>query len=156
MLVGIELKDAGRAKALIDKLTGEKMSYIPNDYKDRKIYVAADESRAYVSIGNFLYFEMGGKVPRKLEKTIDALVDSRRSLASYRSFSRFEKNITGTVVLIRHDKVDWLFTMLKGVVLLAGSDFRDWAATIGEFQDSWGALSLDGQEVKVIFEIMAE
>ncbi|MGV8122218.1 MAG: DUF3352 domain-containing protein [Candidatus Xenobiia bacterium LiM19] len=156
MLVGIELKDAGRAKALIDKLTGEKMSYIPHDYKDRKIYVAADESRAYVSIGNFLYFEMGGKVPRKLEKTIDALVDSRRSLASCRSFSRFEKNITGTVVLIRHDKVDWLFSMLKGVVLLAGSDFRDWAATIGEFQDSWGALSLDGQQVKVIFEIMAE
>lgn len=156
MLVGIELKDAGRAKALIDKLTGEKMSYIPHDYKDRKIYVAADESRAYVLIGSLLYFEMGGKVPRKLEKTIDSLVDNRRSLAYQKSFSRFEKKITGTVVLIRHDKVDWLFSMLKGVVLLAGSDFRDWAVTIGELQDSWSALSLDGQEVKATFEIMAE
>ncbi|GEM_PF-2809294 len=156
ILVGIELKNAGRAKTLIDRLTGEKLSYIPHEYKDRKIYVAADESRAYALMGNFLYFEMGGKVPRKLEKTIDAIVDSKRSLASSKSFTRFEKRITGTVVLIRHDKVDWFFTMLKGMVLLAGSDFREWAVTIGDFQDSWNVLSLSEREVKVIFEIMAE
>jgi len=156
MLAGIELRDSGRVRKLIDSLTGEKMSFVPHDYKDRKIYVAADESRAYASIGNFLYFEMGGKVPRKLEKAIDTIIDSRRSLASSKSFTRFEKRMSGTVVLIRHDKVDWLFAMLKGMVLLAGSDFREWAGTLGEFQDSWSALSLDEQEVKVVFEIMAD
>ncbi|MDQ7826336.1 MAG: DUF3352 domain-containing protein [Candidatus Eremiobacteraeota bacterium] len=152
-LAGFQVLDARRADSIVQKLLKKRGAFHLKDYKERKVFVSEDETCAYALLDNYLFIEMGGKVPNKLQKTIDAFINSRNSLHHGKSFKSFETRLQGTPVFIRYEKIDWVTSLLKSFLLLAGYDFREWAAMIGEYEDSWTALTLREREVRLLFEV---
>lgn len=151
-VIGFELISRSSAQSILQKLV-KKQTFSQADYKEKKIYIATDSSIAYSYIGNFLFIETGGNVPHKLEKIIDAEINGKKSLSSLASFRRFQDRMSGTILFIRYDRVDWISSLLRGFLLLAGSDFRDWANAAGEFEDSWSSVTVHERDIRVCFEI---
>jgi hypothetical protein len=155
-LLGLEVKDMGRAQKIINRIGGGRIQFFSQEYKEKKIFVANDGSSAYAFVGNLLLLEIGNRVPCKIEKTIDAISNSRNALSQSKSFRRFQGRLSGKTLFVSRDRIDWISSLLKSFLLLAGSDFREWAEVVGEYEDCWSALTVNGRELRLVFDISAD
>jgi hypothetical protein len=154
-LIALQVNDRVKARQIVQKFASGH-SFISTDYKGNEISVSLTGESAYAFIGNYMMLECGACAPGKIKKTIDALINGKKSIAQSRSYRKFQESLSGSIIFICHDKIDWLSSLGKSFLLLAGSDFRDWAQMVGEYEDSWSALSVDQGKVRFIFEITGE
>jgi len=154
-MICFQVSDRLKARQIAQRFTAGQ-SFLSTGYKEREIFVSSSGESAYAFIDNYLMLENGASAPGKIKKTIDAMIDGKKSLAQSRSYRKFKESMSGNILFLSHDRVDWIASLGKSFLLLAGSDFRDWARIVGEFEESWSSLSVEGRKIRFIFQITGE
>jgi hypothetical protein len=136
LLVG--LKPGPSRQALLDRLE----EAVGPQAADAGIRQSADRSLAYAVHGDTLVLAVGPSL-RLARHAIKALKGEVRPLAELDSARHFRSGQTGRLLVFTHAKTDALYSVLKGVLLLLGAEFRPEADHAGLWRDAYGALSLE-------------
>ncbi len=110
-----------------------------------RVDTSADGQIAVARQGNLLLCAGGGS--GRLVDRILATTESN-SLTALETYRQFREGLQGQELLLTHVKVDWLYSLVKGFLLMLGTDFRPEATAIGLWRDVYGALNLEGQGVR--------
>lgn len=89
---------------------------------------------SYATQDNWFYIS-GGKTQRLLRNLLAVASGAKPSLTSLESWNRFRSDQRGQVVAIGHQKVDGMYSMVKGALLFLGPDFRPLAYELGKLRD---------------------
>lgn len=105
--------------------------------QDGSFSYAVDEDWMYVS---------GGRTVRLMRHMLEAAHGRKETLGSIDSWSRFKTTGRGRLLMFGHQKVDPIYSLVKGALLFLGSDFRPIATELGKLRDyhSMGTLVPDG------------
>lgn len=88
------------------------------------------------------FYISGGNTQRLLRNLLAAATGRKPSLTSLDSWAQFRAGKRGEVLAIGHQKVDALYSMVKGALLLMGPDFRPLAYELGGLRDYHSAAFL--------------
>lgn len=104
-----------------------------------------DKAFSYAVDGNWFYLS-GGRTDRLMRHLLEAAHGRKDSLSSIDSWSRFVVGRRGRLIGFGHQKVDPIYSLVKGFLLFMGSDFRPLATEIGKLRDyhSMGTIVPDG------------
>lgn len=109
------------------------------------VVTSQDGSFSYAIDGDWMYVS-GGRTVRLMRHMLEAAHGRKETLGSIDSWSRFKTSGRGRLLMFGHQKVDPIYSLVKGVLLLLGSDFRPIATELGKLRDyhSMGTLVPDG------------
>jgi len=112
-----------------------------------------DGDFAYAFDQDWLYLS-GGKTSRLMKRMLETAHGRRENLESIDSWSRFKLGGRGRLLMFGHQKVDAVYSMVKGFLLFLGSDFRPLATELGELRDyhALGTVVPDG--ILVVGEVL--
>lgn len=88
------------------------------------------------------FYIAGGNTQRLLRNLLAAATGRKPTLTSLSTWARFRAGKRGEVLAIGHQKVDALYSMVKGALLLMGPDFRPLADELGGLRDYHSAAFL--------------
>lgn len=147
MMAGLEIGPGPLQDALWKGLL-EALGPRPKFYRtagETRVETSADGRIAVARQGNLLLCAGGGS-----SRLIDRILATAEptSVAALDSYRQFKEGLTGQELVLVHAKVDWLYSLVKGFLLLAGSDFRPEATALGLWRDVYGALNLESQGVR--------
>jgi len=146
-MAGLEIQPGPLQEALWKGLL-EALGPRPKFYRaagEYRVDTSTDGKIAVARQSNLLLCAGGGSgrlIDRVLETT------PTTSLVALESCQQFRERLKGQELLFVHTKVDWLYSLAKGFMLLAGSDFRAEATAIGLWRDVYGALNLESEGVR--------
>lgn len=131
---------------------GAKVRLEPHDGAD--ILITPDDQVAYAVYGNYLMVSAGGSV-RLMRNTLDAMTGKVAPISRLDSYQRFSENTRGRVLAAAHQKVDDFYSILKGVILLSGAEFRPEATALGRWRDAYSVLSIEPGGFRLRFSVFA-
>ncbi len=131
---------------------GSKVRLEPHDGAD--ILITADDQVAYAVYGNYLMVSTGGS-HRLLRNTLDAMTGKIPPIARLDSYQRFSESTRGRVLAAAHQKVDDFYSILKGVILLSGAEFRPEATALGKWRDAYSLLTIEPGGFRMRFAVFA-
>ncbi len=134
----VDLKPGPSRQALLDRLE----EAVGPQAADAGFRQSADRSLAYAVHGDTLVLAVGPSL-RLARHAIKALDGEVRPLVELDSARHFRSGQTGRLLFFTHAKTDALYSVLKGVLLLLGAEFRPEADHAGLWRDAYGALSLE-------------
>ncbi|MGE0495921.1 MAG: hypothetical protein AB7S38_42340 [Vulcanimicrobiota bacterium] len=118
------------------------------------VHRSLGQDLAFCEAGENVLFSAGGTY-RLLEQMLLASSGKKAPVASLDSFKAFQASAQGTQLLVSHQKVDWIYSVLKGVVLLLGAEFRPEAVELGRFRDHYMDISIEPTGLRVRSNIYA-
>ena len=89
---------------------------------------------AYAVDGDWMYVS-GGRTDRLMKHMLEAAHGRKKTLSSIDSWTRFTVGTKGRLIGFGHQKVDAIYSLVKGVLLLLGSEFRPAAVEVGRLRD---------------------
>ena len=89
---------------------------------------------AYAVDGDWMYVS-GGRTDRLMKHMLEAAHGRKETLSSIDSWTRFTVGTKGRLIGFGHQKVDAIYSLVKGVLLLLGSEFRPAAVEVGRLRD---------------------
>jgi hypothetical protein len=109
------------------------------------VVTSADKVFSYAVDGDWFYLS-GGQTDRLMRHMLEAAHGRKETLGTIDSFSRFVVNGRGRLIGFGHQKVDPVYSLVKGFLLFLGSDFRPLATELGMLRDyhSMGTVVPDG------------
>lgn len=131
---------------------GSKVRLEPHAGAD--ILITADDQVAYAIYGNYLIVSTGGS-HRLLRNTLDAMTGQVATLSRLNSYREFNGATRGRVLAAAHQKVDDIYSILKGVILLAGAEFRPEATALGRWRDAYSLLTIEEGGFRLRFGVYA-
>ena len=110
-----------------------------------EVTTSADRVFSYAVDGDWFYLS-GGRTDRLMRHMLEAAHGRKETLGTIDSFSRFVMSGRGRLIGFGHQKVDPIYSMVKGFLLFLGSDFRPLATELGKLRDyhSLGTVVPDG------------
>jgi hypothetical protein len=110
-----------------------------------EVVTSADGAFSYAVDGDWCYLS-GGRTDRLMRHMLEAAHGRKETIGSIDSFSRFVVGNRGRLIGFSHQKVDPVYSMVKGFLLFMGSDFRPLANELGKLRDyhSMGTVVPDG------------
>ena len=117
------------------------------------VVTSQDGTFSYAIDGDWMYIS-GGRTVRLMRHMLEAAHGRKETLGSIDSWSRFKTSGRGRLLMFGHQKVDPIYSLVKGALLFLGSDFRPIATELGKLRDyhSMGTLVPDG--VLVVGEVV--
>ncbi|MCA9790739.1 MAG: hypothetical protein KC910_03060 [Candidatus Eremiobacteraeota bacterium] len=109
---------------------------------------------AFCQAGENVFFSGGGTY-RLLEQMLLTSSGKKTPVTGLDSFKAFQASASGTQLLLSHQKVDWIYSLIKGVALLLGSEFRPEAVELGRFRDHYMDLSIEPAGLRLRSNIYA-
>lgn len=131
---------------------GSKVRLEPNE--GANILLTADDQVAYALYGNYLMVSTGGS-HRLLRNTLNAMIGKIPPIARLDSYQTFTENTRGRVLAAAHQKVDDFYSILKGVILLSGAEFRAEATALGRWRDAYSLLTIEPGGFRLRFAVFA-
>ena len=115
------------------------------DFFGVDIVTSQDGTFSYALDGDWMYVS-GGRTVRLMRHMLEAAHGRKETLGSIDSWSRFKVNGRGRLLMFGHQKVDPIYSLVKGALLFLGSDFRPIATELGKLRDyhSMGTVVPDG------------
>jgi hypothetical protein len=109
------------------------------------VVTSQDGTFSYAIDGDWMYIS-GGRTVRLMRHMLEAAHGRKETLGSIDSWSRFKTSGRGRLLMFGHQKVDPIYSLVKGALLFLGSDFRPIATELGKLRDyhSMGTLVPDG------------
>ena len=109
------------------------------------VVTSQDGTFSYAVDGDWMYVS-GGRTVRLMRHMLEAAHGRKETLGSIDSWSRFKTSGRGRLLMFGHQKVDPIYSLVKGALLFLGSDFRPLATELGKLRDyhSMGTLVPDG------------
>ncbi len=99
----------------------------------------SDQLLAYAVNNDWLYVS-GGGTQRLMRNLLAAATGHKKRLTSLDSWSRFRLEQKGRPLAFGHQKVDAVYSVVKGFLLFLGADFRPMAEELGQLRDYHGAV----------------
>ncbi|GMU57612.1 MAG: hypothetical protein AMXMBFR33_67580 [Candidatus Xenobia bacterium] len=136
---------------LRDKL-GSKVRLEPHAGVD--VFYTADDQVAYAIHGNYLMVSTGGSY-RLMLATLDSMTGRVSPLSRLNSYQTFIEGTEGRVLAAGHQKVDDVYSLLKGMILLSGAEFRPEATALGRWRDAYSILTIEPGGIRLRFSVYA-
>jgi hypothetical protein len=108
---------------------------------------------SYALRDNWFYIS-GGNTQRLLRNLLAAATGRKPSLTSLDSWAQFRAGQRGEVIAISHQKVDAVYSIVKGFLLLLGPDFRPMADELGGLRDYHSAVFLVPDGVLCVGDVL--
>lgn len=142
LTVGMRLKpgaDVGALEERLEDFLGDE----PESYEVAGVKVRRSEDGLFaVARAEQLLLVSGGGTFRLLEAVLQAHQQRKASLASLASTQVYFQGERGRRLLYVHQKVDWLYMMAKGLLLLMGADYRPAAEQVGIWRDIHSSVTV--------------
>lgn len=138
--VALMIPDADARDTLVKNLTkfmGEEQKSV--DMFGVNVTERSDQLLAYGVNNDWLYVS-GGGTQRLMRNLLAAATGHKKRLTSLDSWSRFRLEQKGRPLAFGHQKVDAVYSMVKGFLLFLGADFRPLAEELGQLRDYHGAV----------------
>jgi hypothetical protein len=119
-------------RSLLDPYMGETTT--TRSVYGVEITTSQDGRVAYAFDGDWFYLS-GARTVRLAEYMLAAAHGRKETLGSIDSWSRFTTQSRGRLLAFGHQKVDPFYSILKGFILLLGSEFRPLAVELGKLRD---------------------
>lgn len=117
------------------------------------IVTDASGTISYAVDGEWLYLS-GGRTDRLMRRMLEASHGRKESLGSLDSWSRFTVGSKGKLLAFGHQKVDAVYSIVKGFILLLGADFRPLAVELGKLRDYHSVVTVRPDGIVIVGEIV--
>lgn len=117
-----------------------------------ELVTSQDGKVCYAVDGDWVYLS-GGRTERLLKHMLEAAHGRKETLASLDSWSRFTLSAEGRVLAFGHQKLDAIYSLAKGFLLLLGSDFRPVAVEIGKLRDYHSVATVVPEGIMLVGEV---
>lgn len=131
---------------------GSKVRLEPHAGVD--VFYTADDQVAYAIQGNYLMVSTGGSY-RLMLATLDSMTGRVSPLSRLSSYQTFIEGTEGRVLAAGHQKVDDVYSLLKGMILLSGAEFRAEATALGRWRDAYSILTIEPGGIRLRFSVYA-
>ncbi len=118
------------------------------------VFYTADDQVAYAVHGNYLMVSTGGSY-RLMLATLDSMTGRVSPLSRLDSYRTFIEGTEGRVLAAGHQKVDDVYSLLKGLILLSGAEFRPEATALGRWRDAYSILTIEPGGIRLRFSVYA-
>jgi len=118
-----------------------------------EVVTGTDGLFSYAIDGDWFYLS-GGRTERLMKNMLAAAHGRKETLASVDSWSRFALRSEGKLLAFGHQKVDAVYSIVKGMLLLLGSDFRPLANEIGKLRDYHSVVTVVPEGILAVGEIV--
>jgi hypothetical protein len=81
-------------------------------------------------------------------RDIDCAAGRRPALSSLSTAQDFGSRIHGNAIVFTHQKVDWIYSIMKGLMLLFDSQARPEAEVIGRYRDTYAAVTVEAKGLR--------
>lgn len=129
-----------RVLARLDERLGPDAVRLP--FAGGEIRQRKDRALAYTLRGDHLVVSVGPTL-RLMKQMVQGMDGRTPALADLDSYREFRSGLQGRLLLFRHTKTDALYSMLKGALLLLGSEFRPEADHAGLWRDAYAAATVE-------------
>ncbi|MEW6284202.1 MAG: hypothetical protein AB1758_36650, partial [Candidatus Eremiobacterota bacterium] len=120
-----------------------------------EVYRTKDDNIAYAVYGNYLIISTGG-TSRLMSHLLDSLTGRIPPISRLASYESFRRGLKGRLILASHQKVDDVYSMFKGMLLLVGgAEFRAEATSLGRWRDSYSAVTVEPDGVRIRTAVFA-
>jgi len=142
-LVGVlELSDNELAKKFDGFFRNRLGSSVNRKTVENVSYSQSPDGRdSWIGLPN-THFWANGHTQRLLPRIFNAYQGKTPNLAGLPSYQRFARGRQGELLLYLHHKVDREYSLIKGLLLYLGSDFRPEAESLGELKDMHTAIEV--------------
>ncbi len=109
---------------------------------------SGDLDFAYAKPGNYALLSGVGTY-RLLDDMLLTHGGARLAITGLDSYTRFQNGVNGRQVALSYQKVDWIYSLVKGVGLLLGAEFRADMTELGRFRDLYSDLVLEAGGLRI-------
>ncbi len=125
---------------------------IPENFKKTSFmgyptYISSDGTVSICHFNSMLLIEKSPGTKGKTSNFITKATSRKNTL--FPGFDSFSKNINSGTILLSHKNIDAQTSIIKGLVLMLGEDFREEAEQIGRLRDCWSAVMLQNDKVTI-------
>lgn len=106
-----------------------------------KLYQGKRKLVSYAQDGEWVYLA-GGRTERLVRNMLKAAKGRKQSLGSLNSWASFSVRPKGRLLIYGHQKVDAYYSILKGLILVLGAEFRPIAQEFGRVRDYHSAATV--------------
>lgn len=141
----------GAAERLLAPYMGDDIS--TEELYGVEIRTSEDGRLAYAIDGDWMYIS-GGRTDRLMVHMLEAAHGRKETLGSIDSWSRFTVGTRGRLLAFGHQKVDAVYSIVMGLLLFMGSDYRPAAEEVGKLRDYHSVMTAVPDGLMLVGEIV--
>lgn len=131
--VAARVPSSHNREALLKMLRGDDPG-APTDLYGVEVYERGEGRIQYAQDGEWIYLS-GGHTGRLMRNLLAAAKGRKETLSSLPSWTSFQLGRKGRFLGFGHQKLDPIYSIVKGLLLFMGADFRPMATEVGRLRD---------------------
>ena len=152
--VAFKVTDEVARTALTEALGKQLGEGIRNTSMSGVDVVGREDGLLSYAVRDDWFYISGGKTQRLLRNLLAAATGRKAPLTGLSTWAQFRAGKRGEVLAIGHQKVDALYSMVKGFLLFMGPDFRPLAYELGGLRDYHSAVFLVPDGVLLVSDVL--